>query len=97
MPAYVMLMNLTEQGVKAVKEAPARIQSSIKAFEAAGGKLIAFYATMGEYDYVSIGEAPNDEVASAFALAIAEQGYVRTKTLRAFTVDQFAGIVKQLP
>jgi len=97
MPAYVMLMNLTEQGLKAVKDAPARIQSSVKAFEAVGGKVIAFYATMGEYDYVSIGEAPSDEVASAFALALAGQGHVRTKTLRGFTPEQFAGIVKRLP
>ena len=33
-----------------------------------GGKLIGFYLTMGEYDYVAIGEAPNDEAAMTFAL-----------------------------
>jgi uncharacterized protein with GYD domain len=97
MPAYVLLMNMTEQGVKDVKNAPARIQAAMKAFEGMGGKVIAFYATIGEYDYVSIGEAPSDEVASAFALGLAAQGYVRTTSLRGFTADQFAGIVKRLP
>ena len=97
MALYVMLMNLTDQGVKTVKEAPGRIQSSMKALETMGGKVIAFYATMGDYDYVGVGEAPDDEVVSTFALGLAGQGNVRTKTLRAFTPEQFAGIVKRLP
>jgi uncharacterized protein with GYD domain len=97
MALYVLLMNLTDQGVKTVKKAPGRIQSSMKALEAMGGKVIAFYATMGDYDYVGVGEAPNDEVVSTFALGLAGQGNVRTKTLRAFTPEQFAGIVKRLP
>ena len=48
MPTYVILMNLTEQGVKTIKDAPARIEESTKAIEAAGGKLIGFYLTMGQ-------------------------------------------------
>ncbi|GAI41846.1 unnamed protein product, partial [marine sediment metagenome] len=37
MPTYVILMNLTEQGVKNIKEAPERIEAVAKALEAAGG------------------------------------------------------------
>ena len=52
---------------------------------------------MGEYDYVAIGEFPNDEVAMAFALALASTGNVRTTTLKAFVKDEFAEIVKKMP
>ena len=97
MPTYVVLMNLTDQGIKEVKGAPERIQQSIKAFEAMGGKVTAFYTVMGEYDYVAIGEAPSDEVALGFLLGLCSQGSVRTTTLRAFTPEQFAGIVSKLP
>ena len=47
MPAYVILMNLTDQGIKDIKNAPARIAESGKALEAAGGKLLGFYTVMG--------------------------------------------------
>lgn len=97
MPFYVTLYKLTDQGVKNIKEAPQRIEEGIKAWEAMGGKLIGFYLTMGEYDYVSVGEAPNDEVAAAFNLSLGSLGNVKTTTLKAFTTQEFAEIVKKMP
>ena len=97
MPIYISLMNLTEQGVKDVKNAPQRLQESVKGLEAMGSKLIAFYAVMGEYDYVAIAEAPSDEVAMTFLLGLGAGGNVRTKTLKAFTAEQFGEMVKKLP
>jgi uncharacterized protein with GYD domain len=97
MSTFVTLYKLTDQGAKTIKDAPARVAAAMKALEAMGGKLVGFYVTMGEYDYIGIGEAPNDEVAAAFALALGAQGNVHTTTLRAFTVEQFASIVKMLP
>ena len=97
MVTYVILMKLTDQGIKDIKGAPGRIQAGIKAFESMGGKVTAFYNVMGEFDYVVIGEAPNDEVGMTFLLALGAQGNVRTTTLRAFTVEEFAGFVKKLP
>jgi uncharacterized protein with GYD domain len=69
MPNYVILMKLTDQGSKIIKEAPGRINAGIKALEKMGGKVTGFYVVMGEYDYVAVGEAPSDEVATIFALA----------------------------
>jgi uncharacterized protein with GYD domain len=97
MPSYVILMKLTEQGAKAIKEAPARIDAGIKGWEAMGGKITGFFVVMGEYDYVAVGEAPNDETAATFALALGSLGNVKTTTLRAFTRDEFAALVKKLP
>ena len=97
MPIYITLFNITEQGMKNIKDAPKRIEEGIKAAESIGGKLIGFYATMGEYEYVSIGEAPNDEVHMTFLLGLAAQGYVRTKTLKAFTKEEFGEMISKLP
>ena len=97
MPTYIVLYKLTDQGIRNIKEAPRRIEEGIKALEAVGGKVIGFYSVMGEYDYVGIGEAPNDETAVALALAMGSQGNVRTTTLKAFTKEEFAEIVKKLP
>lgn len=97
MPTYITLYKLTEQGIKNIKEAPGRYEEGVEKFEAIGGKVIGFYATMGEYDYVAVGEAPNDEVAMTFALALGALGNVRTTTLKAFTTEEFANIVSKLP
>jgi uncharacterized protein with GYD domain len=97
MPSYIVLMKLTEQGAKAIKDAPARIEAGIKGWEAMGGKMTGFYVVMGDYDYIAVGEAPNDETAATFALALGSLGNVKTTTLRAFTKDEFAALVKKLP
>jgi uncharacterized protein with GYD domain len=97
MPTYITLYKLTEQGVKDIKNAPGRIEEGIKAFEGMGGKVLGFYVVMGEYDYVAIGEAPSDEVAMTFALALGSSGNVRTTSLKAFTKEELAEWVKKLP
>ena len=97
MPTYITLMKFTDQGIKDIKTAPERIKNGIKAWEAMGGKVIGFYAVMGEYDYVAIGEASGDEVAMAFNLSLGSFGNVRTTTLRAFTKEELAEMIKKLP
>jgi uncharacterized protein with GYD domain len=97
MPTYIVLMKLTEQGIKAIKNGPQRVKENAEAMAKMGGKMTGFYLTMGEYDYVGIGEAPNDETALTFLLGMGAAGYVKTTTLKAFTVEEFAKIVKNIP
>jgi uncharacterized protein with GYD domain len=97
MPLFITLYKFTDEGIKDIKNSPERIEQGIKAFEAMGGKVIGFYSTLGEYDYVGIGEAPSDEVGLTYILGLGSQGKVRTTTLRAFTVEEFTEAVKRLP
>ena len=97
MPSYIILMKLTDQGIKDIKNAPQRIEAAAKALEAMGGKMTGLYVTMGEYDYVAIGESPSDEVGMTFLLGLGAAGNVKTTTLKAFTKEQFAEMVKKLP
>jgi uncharacterized protein with GYD domain len=97
MVRYVTLMKLTGEGAKAIKEAPKRVDEAVKGLEAMGGKLLDFYVVMGKYDYVAISEAPSDEVAATFLLALARAGNVRTMAMKAFTREQFGQIVANLP
>ncbi len=97
MQTYIILMNLTDQGLKNIKEAPARVEMMAKSLEAAGGRLVSFYAVMGQYDYVAIAEGPNDETAFIQLITLGMLGNVRTLTLKAFTQGEFVDIVKKLP
>jgi uncharacterized protein with GYD domain len=97
MPMYVGLYRMTEKGAADIKKAPERMNDAIKAWEAMGGTTKVAIATIGKYDYVSVGEAPSDEVAALFAAALSSQGFVTTETLRGFTPEEFAGLLAKLP
>ena len=95
MPKYVVLMKL--QGIKDIRNAPDRLEQGVKLLEKMGGKLTGFFLTMGEYDYVGIGDAPSDEVQAAFMLALGSGGNVKTTTLKAFSREEIPAILKMLP
>jgi len=97
METYIILGKFTEKGVANVKESPARAQASRMAVEAAGGKWIGLYLTMGQYDFITIVQAPNAQAAAALLLVTGAQGNVSTQTMRAFTEEEFKGIVASLP
>lgn len=96
MPTYISLVNLTEQGVKEVKNAPERLRAFDDAAKEAGGKLVGFYLVLGQYDYVVITEAPDDQTAARLILGTIAQGSVRTQTMRAFPREEFEQIARGL-
>jgi uncharacterized protein with GYD domain len=96
MPTYVSLIRFTDQGVKSIREGPARLDAAKKAFQAAGGELKAFYLALGEYDALAIGDLPGDETAARLAMAIGSQGNLRTETMRVFTEAEYRKIVSGL-
>lgn len=96
MASFVILGSYTEQGVQNIKDLPTRVAAVKEAISAAGGRMIAFYLTMGEYDFLSVVESPDDETAAQLLLQTNMQGNVRTKSLRAFTEDEAAAIVGRL-
>jgi uncharacterized protein with GYD domain len=96
MPHYVLLVNWTDQGIRNVKGTVERTDDVAKLAEKHGGRLVQSYWTVGPYDLVAIGEAPDDESASAFALELGLVGNVRTTTMRAYDREQMSGIVQRL-
>jgi uncharacterized protein with GYD domain len=97
MATHIVLMKMTDQGIKDVKNAPQRIDAAAKAVEAMGGKMTGFYFTLGEYDYIAIVEGLTDEAGASFLLKLGSAGNSRTTTLRAFTKNEFSEMVKKLP
>ncbi|WEX11228.1 GYD domain-containing protein [Chelativorans sp. AA-79] len=96
MTTYIVLLRWTEQGMKNVRESPRRLDAAKALLQEMGGSFRGFYLTMGEYDMVSICEAPDDAVAARFALTLAAQGNVHTRTLKAFPEDAYREIIRSL-
>ena len=96
MPTYIVLNSWTDQGIRNIKESPQRLDATRKAIEAAGGKVLGFYLTMGRYDSVLIVESPSDEVAATLALGAGSQGSIRTETLKAFPEAEYRKIIAKI-
>jgi len=82
------MWNFKVQGIRNVKNTIKRAQKFKGAVEAAGGKLISEYYTLGKHDIVTIVEAPNDEAGRL--------GNVRSETLKAFPMSEAANIIEKL-
>ena len=92
MATYITLVKLTDQGARNLKEWPSRIQ---EAFQVAADLGVRFqpYLLMGEYDFIGIAEAADDETIAKVNLSISTRGDVRTVTTRAFGMEQIQRIV----
>jgi uncharacterized protein with GYD domain len=96
MARYITLYQFTDQGIRSVKDSPKRLRAAIKKAESLGMKMIGTYYTEGKYDLITISEAADEKVATAFALATAAQGNVRSITMRGHTPDEFEAILKMM-
>lgn len=93
MATYVSLINWTEKGAAGFRDTVDRAEAGKALAGTFGGALKEIYWTLGSYDIVVVSEAPDDESATAFALALASQGNVRTTTMRAFSADEMRAII----
>jgi uncharacterized protein with GYD domain len=97
MPSYISLMNFTEQGIRSIKETTQRAEAAHKLAAQFGVTMKSVQWTLGAYDVVAQFDAPDDASMTAFELAIASQGNVRTQTLRAFSRDEMNAVLAKLP
>jgi len=97
MPKYVVLYKFTEQGAKEMKSLPDRSRAAQAALEQAGGKVLGWYLTEGQYDVVTIVETPDEETMAIGAMAIAAAGNSRPETLRAFDLSEAEQLIQRIP
>ncbi|MCC7060636.1 MAG: GYD domain-containing protein [Burkholderiaceae bacterium] len=96
MAKYIALASFTDQGIRGVKDTLKRADGVREAARKFGCELSQIYWTLGQYDLVTVIEAPDESSATAFGLAIGSSGNVRTQTMRAFTRDEMATILGKL-
>jgi len=97
MSVYFFLANYTEQGVRHIKDSPARVDAAKEMAASLGGEIQQFYMTMGAYDLIILAEFPDDATCADFVLRIAALGNIRTTTVKAFAEPAFREIIAALP
>jgi uncharacterized protein with GYD domain len=77
MPVYITQGRYTREAVKGMIVKPEdRADAVGRALTKAGGRLIGYYLTFGDYDFTAIAEAPSDLQMAAVLLAAASGGGV---------------------
>ena len=91
MPTYLMLTNLTAEGVRTLKNNPSRVAEVNKEVEQIGAKVLAQYATLGQYDFITIVEAPDEQTMAKVSVELGSRGTMSSQTLAAMPADELAG------
>ena len=90
MPVYIMLTNLTPEGVQTLKNNPTRVQEVNKEVEQLGVKVKDQWATLGQYDFITIVEAPDDQTMAKVSVELGSRGTMSSQTLAAMPAGDLA-------
>lgn len=91
MPTYLMLTNLSAEGVRTLKNNPDRVAEVNQEVEQMGGKVIAQYATLGQYDFVTVIEAPDERAMAKISVELGSRGTMTSQTLTAMPAADLSG------
>jgi uncharacterized protein with GYD domain len=94
MSTFIMLSTLTDEGAKTITENPDRIREVNQEIEALGVKVIHQYATLGQYDFVNIVEAPDNQTIARVSAELSSRGSIRLQTLPAIPIAEFVSTFK---
>ena len=89
MPVFIMLTRLTSNGVKTIKDNPGRVQEVNKEVEQLGVKVLSQWATLGEYDFVSVVEAPDERTMAKVSVELGSRGTTTNETMSAIPAEEF--------
>jgi uncharacterized protein with GYD domain len=90
MPTFVMLTNLTSEGVQTLKNNPSRVQEVNKEVEQLGVTVKEQWAVLGQFDFITIVEAPDETTMAKVSVELGSRGTMSTQTLAAIPATELA-------
>ncbi|HET7681937.1 MAG TPA: GYD domain-containing protein [Xanthobacteraceae bacterium] len=87
MPIFITQGRYTREAIRGMITKPEdRAEAVSRLFSKAGGRLLNYYVTFGEYDFLIIGEAPSETQMAAILMAAGSSGGVTDlRTILAIT------------
>jgi uncharacterized protein with GYD domain len=89
MPIYILLSRLSQQGIQTLQSNPERLGQVNHDVAELGATVLHQWATLGEFDFVSVVEAPDIATVARVSVALGARGSTRIETLPALTIDEF--------
>jgi uncharacterized protein with GYD domain len=89
MPMFILLTTLTQQGIQTLKSNPERLRQVNQDVEELGCRVLHQWATLGEFDFVNIVEAPDIATVAKVSVALSARGSTKIETLPALEIEEF--------
>jgi len=93
-PTYLMLTTLTEKGRQTLNANPARLREVNRDVEELGAKVLHQWASLGEYDFVNVVEAPDELAMANLSLKLGARGSVKFQTMPLLPVDALLSVLE---
>jgi uncharacterized protein with GYD domain len=94
MSRYIIISNLTDEGAMTLKKNPGRIKEVNAELKKMGVNVIDQYAVLGNFDFVSIVEAQDDNMVMKAVVEIASRGSIKTETYKIIPITEFINALK---
>ncbi len=89
MPVYILLSTLTEHGVQCIVDQPSCLRQISLDIENLGVKVLEQYATLGQFDFVHVIEAPDNESVARVSIELIARGNVKPLSLPTISINDF--------
>ena len=96
MATYIVLGTFTDQGIRTVKDTTKRADAFRAMAKKAGATVKDLYWTLGQFDVMTVVEAPDDATLTALLLSAGALGNLRTQSLRAFSAEEMGTIISKI-
>jgi uncharacterized protein with GYD domain len=93
---YLTLITYTDQGIHHIGDTLERAGVFAQSVQAAGGKLVSQYWSVGDVDGCVVFEVPDEASGAALLVKLAKAGNVRTRTLRVFEAQEFKQVLSKI-
>ena len=89
MATFLMLSTVGPEGMATLRDTPARLKEVNTEVEAMGAHVVAEWALLGQYDFATVLECPDEKTITRVAVALGARGTLKTKTMIAVPIDEF--------
>lgn len=89
MPVYILLSTLTDTGVHCVIDHPSCLREIGMDIENLGVKVLEQYATLGQYDFVHVIDAPDNETVARVSMELIARGNIKPLSLPTISINDF--------
>jgi len=96
MITYIGMVSFTDKGIQGVKDTTKRAAAAKEVAKKLGVNMREIFWTTGEYDIVCVLEAEDENSLVAFNLSLAQQGNLRTRSMRAYTASEMEKILSKV-
>ena len=93
MATFLMLSTVGPEGMATLRQNPERLRAVNAEVESMGVRVIAQWALLGQYDFATVIEAPDEQTVMRVTVALGARGTLKTKTLTAMPVDDFLAVL----